>query len=145
VAEVQRTIGAAPSRVFAVLSDGWSYPLWVVGAAHMRDVDTSWPEVGSRIHHSVGSWPLLVEDDTEVVAVEPDRLLELAARAWPTGTAHIVITLEEVADGTRVTMAEDAESGPARLIPGPVRAAMLVPRNKESLARLERLVINRPS
>jgi uncharacterized protein YndB with AHSA1/START domain len=145
VAEVQRTIGAAPSRVFAVLSDGWSYPLWVVGAAHMRDVDAAWPQVGSRIHHSVGAWPLLLEDDTQVVAMEPDHLLELAARAWPTGTARIVLTLEEVAGGTRVTMEEDAESGPARLIPSPVRAAMLVPRNRESLARLERLAINRPS
>lgn len=145
MAEVQRIIGVAPSQVFAVLSDGWSYPLWVVGAAHMRDVDAAWPAVGSRIHHSVGAWPLLIEDDTEVVAMQPDRLLELSARAWPTGTARIVITLDEVADGTRITMVEDAESGPARLIPSPVRTAMLVPRNRESLARLERLAINRPS
>ncbi len=145
MAEVQRIIGAAPSRVFAVLSDGWSYPLWVVGAAHMRDVDATWPQVGSRIHHSVGAWPLLLEDDTEVVDVQPDRRLELTARAWPTGTARIVITLDAVDGGTRVTMAEDAESGPARLIPRPVRSAMLVPRNREALARLERLAINRPS
>ncbi len=145
MAEVQRTVGVPPDQVFAVLADGWSYPLWVVGAAHMRDVDATWPQVGSRIHHSVGLWPLLVEDDTEVVDVQPGRRLELAARAWPTGAARIVITLETVADGTRITMAEDAESGPAMLIPRPVRSALLAPRNREALARLERLALHRPS
>ena len=141
--EVQRFMAASPSRVFAVLSDGWSYPLWVVGASHMRDVDDDWPATGSRIHHSVGLWPLLIEDDTEVLDMQPERLLELSARAWPTGTARIVITLADTPGGTLVTMEEHAESGPARLIPGPVQAAMLAPRNREALSRLNLLATNR--
>ena len=143
MAKVTRMIGTDPAHVFAVLADGWSYPLWVVGASHMRDVDAAWPEIGSRIHHSVGLWPLLVEDFTEVVGMQPDRHLELAARAWPTGSARITIDLEDAPGGTVVTMAEHAEAGPAALIPGPLETAMLVPRNREALARLDRLATRR--
>ncbi|WP_181779730.1 SRPBCC family protein [Pseudonocardia pini] len=55
--QVRRRIPASPERVFAVLSDGWSYPLWVVGVTHMRAVDQGYPAVGTRLHHSVGTWP----------------------------------------------------------------------------------------
>jgi hypothetical protein len=27
----------------AVLHDGWTYPVWVVGASRMRGVDPGWP------------------------------------------------------------------------------------------------------
>jgi uncharacterized protein YndB with AHSA1/START domain len=37
--DVKRTISAGPEQVWAVLADGWSYPLWVVGASHMREVE----------------------------------------------------------------------------------------------------------
>ena len=56
---VEREIAASADDVWAVLEDGWLYPTWVVGASRMRDVDDNWPEVGSRLHHSVGNWPLL--------------------------------------------------------------------------------------
>ena len=62
--EVTRFVDAPPAEVFATLADGWSYPLWVVGAAHMRAVDPTFPGVGSKLHHSVGLWPLLIEDTT---------------------------------------------------------------------------------
>ena len=38
-----------------MLSDGWSYATWVVGAARIRDVDDGWPTVGTKIHHPSGS------------------------------------------------------------------------------------------
>ena len=41
-----RTIKATPERVWSVLADGWLYPLFVVGASRMRDVDEGWPAVG---------------------------------------------------------------------------------------------------
>ena len=44
-----RTIRATPEKVWEVLSDGWLYPVWVVGATRMRDVDASWPQVGAKI------------------------------------------------------------------------------------------------
>lgn len=136
---VSRWMPIAAHRVFDVLADGWSYPLWVVGASHMREVDPEWPRVGSRLHHSVGAWPLAVEDVTEVVGMEPRRRLELAARAWPTGAARIEIRLESHGEATKVTLGEGAESGPATLLPGIVERALLVPRNQEALQRLERI------
>jgi uncharacterized protein YndB with AHSA1/START domain len=143
VATVDRLTEAEPARVFAVLADGWSYPLWVVGATHMRSVDAGWPAVGSRLHHSVGVWPLDLEDRTEVLAVQPDRRLELRAHAWPGGTARVVIELIPEGGGTRVRMSESAESGPGRLVPRAVQDLLLWPRNVESLQRLGAVAENR--
>jgi uncharacterized protein YndB with AHSA1/START domain len=131
-----RTIKTTPDRVWAVLADGWLYPLWVVGATRMREVDDEWPAVGSRLHHSVGVWPMVLNDDTEVLECVPGELLVLRARGWPSGEADVVLRLEEVADGTEVVMAEDVSAGPAKLVPTPVRAPLIAWRNSESLRRL---------
>ena len=88
VTTVDRVVNAEPADVWAVLADGWLYALWVVGAARMREVDDSWPAVGARLHHSVGTWPMLVDDTTSVLEVEPGRRLKLRARAWPAGEAR---------------------------------------------------------
>ena len=131
-----RILKATPDQVWDVLADGWLYPLWVVGATRMREVDDSWPEVGSRLHHSVGVWPLTVDDTTEVIDIDPGRSLTLHARARPTGVAQVTISLEREDGGTLVSMKEDAVSGPAVLIPSVVRAPLLTWRNVESLRRL---------
>src|SRR2546423_15375226 len=89
VIETYRLIGTSPDRIFAVLADGWSYASWVVGAAHIRDVDPAWPAVGAKVHHRVGPWPLQINDESTVRAMEPDRLLELAAGIWPLGAAVV--------------------------------------------------------
>ncbi len=81
----KRLMKATPDEVWEVLADGWLYPLWVVGASRMREVDDEWPAPGARLHHSVGSWPLLIDDTTAVVECRPGALLELRARAWPGG------------------------------------------------------------
>ncbi|GAA1808077.1 SRPBCC family protein [Nocardioides hankookensis] len=125
-----------PSAVWDVLADGWLYPLWVVGASRMREVDDHWPEVGARLHHSVGTWPLLVDDVTEVTDVVPGLSLTLHAKARPTGVAAVTIRLEPVASGTRILIEEDALSGPARLVPKPLRDVPLHWRNTEALRRL---------
>lgn len=140
---VSRTIGGSPERVWTILSDGWLYGLWVVGASRIRDVDDTWPAVGSGIHHSVGTWPLMIDDYTKVRVSVPQRELELQARAWPTGEATVRIVLEPQGTQTLVTIVEDASHGPAMLIPHPVRRAGLSRRNKESLDRLNYLVENR--
>lgn len=125
-----------PAAVWAVLSDGWLYPLWVVGATHMRDVDDTWPAVGSRLHHSVGPWPLQLSDTTVVRDAEPGRMLALEARAWPAGTARVTITLEPTAQGCRVRMAEEAASGLGWFVPSVVQAPFVMTRNREALGRL---------
>ena len=142
--ENQRTIHASPDAVWRVLSDGWLYPLWVVGATRMRDVDPEWPAQGSRLHHSAGVWPLIVNDETTVEAVEPQRRMQLRAKGWPLGEADVLIELEPTDDGsgpgtggeTVVRIHEDAASGPARLVPGVVRSPLMKWRNSESLRRL---------
>jgi uncharacterized protein YndB with AHSA1/START domain len=137
MSQVERTIRTTPERVWDVLADGWLYPVWVVGASRMRDVDDTWPEVGARLHHSVGAWPLLVDDSTLVTGARPGQLLELRAKAWPAlGEADVAIRLEQSGAGTRVVMEEDVVSGPGRLVPAPVRNLGLSWRNVETLRRL---------
>jgi uncharacterized protein YndB with AHSA1/START domain len=144
VVDTCRTIHASPERVFAVLADGWSYASWVVGAAHIRDVDDGWPAMGTRVHHQVGPWPLHIKDQTTVRAVEPGRLLELDARAWPLGAARIRLELRPASPGaTDVLMAETLTSGLARLIPRRVQSLLLGPRNNEALRRLDDLAVHR--
>ncbi|WP_158843693.1 SRPBCC family protein [Saccharothrix deserti] len=134
--EVRLTVPTTVERVFAVLADGWSYASWVVGAAHIREVDPGWPGTGTRIHHSVGVWPVAVQDVTTVLDVDPPGLLELEARMWPMGAARIRFELKTVPDGAEITMLEEAVKGPVSVLPVSVQSLFLVPRNRESLRRL---------
>jgi uncharacterized protein YndB with AHSA1/START domain len=136
---------APAEHVWAVLADGWLYPLWVVGATSMRAVDDDWPAVGSRLHHSVGVWPLVIKDSTLVLSATPGSELELRAAAWPGGEADVRITLRPQRSATEVTMQEDVVAGPTRMVPKPVRAPVLRWRNVESLRRLSYLAERRPA
>ncbi|MEV0718188.1 SRPBCC family protein [Asanoa sp. NPDC050611] len=144
MSETSRVIDATPERIFAVLADGWSYASWVVGAAHIRDVEDGWPAVGTSIHHRVGPWPVQINDSTTVRAMEPARLLELDARMWPLGRAVIRLTLEPATPtSTLVRMAETVVSGAVRSLPDPVQALLLKPRNAEALGRLGDIAVHR--
>ena len=138
-----RLIKATPEQVWSVLADGWLYPLFVVGASRMRDVDEGWPAVGTRLHHSVGSWPLLIDDTTEVLEADPPSRLLLLARGWPAGEAHVEIVLEQTGSETLVTIHEDATAGPGVLVPKPLRDVQLDLRNDETLQRLAYVVEGR--
>ena len=153
-----RPIQATPEQVWSVLADGWLYPLFVVGAARMRDVDETWPAVGARLHHSVGSWPVMVDDTTEVLEVEEAKRILLLARAWPAGQAHVEISLEPSAGQTGgsqtgasqtgasqtvVTIVENATAGPGALIPKAIQDPQLHLRNVETLRRLAFVVEGR--
>ncbi len=143
MSRTSRPISATPSEVWSVLADGWMYPLFVVGAARMREVDDTWPAVGARLHHSVGTWPLLINDTTEVLEVEEEERLLLLARGWPAGQAHVEITLEPRGTDTVVTMVEQATAGPGALIPKAVQDPQLHVRNVEALRRLAFVVEGR--
>ena len=133
---VERHVDAPPAAVWAVLADGWSYA-WVVGTALIRSVDEGWPAPGARIHHSVGVWPLLLDDDTLVVESEADRRLVLKARGRPFGEARVVIELAPNGSGTWLRLSEDVERGPGRrLVPEPVRRLVTLVRNREGIRRL---------
>ncbi len=134
---VSRPVAAPAEAVWAVLADGWQYATWVVGASRVRAVDQDWPRAGTRLHHSVGPWPAVISDATESEQAEGPRHLVLSARAWPVGQARVEIeVVADGPDGCTVSIAEDATSGPARLVPMPVRQAMVLPRNREALRRL---------
>ena len=134
---VRRRTSADPDRIWAVLSDGWGYAEWVVGAARIRGVSGPWPERGSRIHHTVGAWPGQLDDETEVLACDPGRRLVLRAGLGQAGEAHVEITVEPLADGgCEVAIAEDVMAGPGRLVLGPARRFALDVRNVEVLRRL---------
>jgi hypothetical protein len=138
-----RVMQAAPDQVWAVLADGWLFPLWVVGATRMRDVDDHWPAPGAQLHHSVGSWPLTLDDVTEVVESTPAARLVLKAHAWPAGRADVTITLRPQGAETEVVMEEQATAGPGALMPRAVQDPLLAWRNTESLRRLAFLVERR--
>lgn len=133
---VTRHTSASPEDVWAVIADGWTYAAWVVGASRIRDVEADWPAEGSRIHHSVGSWPLLLSDETVVTRVEPGHLIRLQARSRPVGEAFVELELAPEGTGTRIEMREDAVDGPATWIPRPLRQLAIGPRNAETLQRL---------
>ncbi|MDT7788417.1 MAG: hypothetical protein QOF58_6836 [Pseudonocardiales bacterium] len=144
MAEVSLNVEAPIEAVWTVLADGWSYAGWVVGASHIRDVDTGWPKPGTRIHHSVGPWPLVIPDTTEVVRREPSHLLELDARLWPVGAARIIFTLRARSESlTEVRMAEQVVRGPSAFLPKFAQDMLLIPRNKETLRRLSALARGR--
>lgn len=138
-----RVIETDPDTVWAVLADGWLYPLWVVGASRMREVDDSWPAVGAKLHHSAGSWPLMVDDNTEVLECQPGRFLSLRARGWPMGEAQVDITLSAAGAHTLVEIREEAVSGPGALVPKLVETPMIMWRNSEGLRRLAFVAENR--
>lgn len=140
-----RLVHATPQQVWEVLADGWLYPLWVVGASRMRDVDDHWPAVGAQLHHSVGVWPLLLDDTTEVTDAHPESLLAVRARAWPTGEAQVTLRLRPQGAETEVEIEENAVSGPGALVPGLVEDPLLGWRNTETLRRLALLVEGRES
>jgi hypothetical protein len=143
--EVRSVVPTSVERVFAVLADGWSYAGWVVGATHIREVDPGWPGTGTRIHHSVGAWPLAVRDVTTVLDVDPPRVLELEARLWPLGAARIRFELKATSDGCEVTMLEEAIKGPLSLLPEQAQSLFLIPRNRQTLDRLTAQATRKPT
>lgn len=131
-----RLMSCVPERVFDVLANGWLYPGWVVGASRIRAVDLEWPAKDAKIYHSVGTWPVLINDSTSIAEWDPPHKAVLRARAWPLGEGYVVIEAKPRGDGCIVRITEDIEEGPGVFVPKPFRAAMLRIRNKETLDRL---------
>lgn len=134
-----REVPVACERVWEVLAQGWTYTQWVVGNSRMRAVDPNWPEAGSSIRHSIGIWPLVIDDATIVEESEPPHRLVLCARLGPMGAARITMLLHEIPQGCRIEMIEVPVEGPMSLVPDSVALAAAYPRNKECLLRLAAL------
>jgi len=133
-------VACSADEVWSVLADPWSYSTWVVGTVKIRDADSTWPAVGSKLHHAVGAWPVLIQDDSEVLECEPTHRLVMQARGWPAGEARVELVLHAEGDLTRVGMSEEPTHGPGAWVHNPVLDMVLARRMDECLDRLKRLV-----
>jgi hypothetical protein len=134
---VKRDTTADREQVWAVISDGWTYSQWVVGNSRMRAVDPNWPQVGSTIRHSIGIWPLLLDDLTVVQECVPLERLVLLAKGRPFGKARITLRLFDIdGGGCRIEMSEVPVGAPMGWVPKRLALAAAFPRNRECTWRL---------
>lgn len=133
---VTQDTAVSRERLREVIADGWTYSQWVVGNSRMRAVDPHWPVPGSAIHHSVGVWPAVLNDETVVESCLPYEELVLRAKGRPLGSARIVLKLSDTPSGSRVEMIEVPIGGVLNLLPDQLAMALTYPRNRECLSRL---------
>ena len=138
---VTLTTEEPPAAVWKVLSDGWRYAGWVVGAKAIRDVDEGFPAQGTKLHHRFGVGRFTIDDSTVVEEVEPEKKLVLRARARPAGAARVIVELTPTDDGgTELSMEEYPTSGLAKAVDNPLLRGAVAARNLEALRRLKNLV-----
>jgi uncharacterized protein YndB with AHSA1/START domain len=138
-AYAETVVAASPERVFEVLSDGWMYAAWVVGASHVRAVEPEWPEVGSKIHHSVGLWPAVVKDASTVIRCDRNERLVLDVAIWFVGRGTVDLELRRLpgpTERTEIIMREEMHEGLLSKLPAAVVDPPITARNKETLKRL---------
>jgi polyketide cyclase/dehydrase/lipid transport protein len=132
-------IEVAPERVFAVLSEPRSFARWVVGSREVRRADSDWPAVGSVFDHTIGIWPMVLSDHSEVVECEAPGLLKLLVKARPFSRAYVTLRLHAAGTGTQVMMDEVAADTRSRLVFNPLTDPLVRLRNNISLRRLKAL------
>jgi len=138
-----RDTTASRQQVWNVIADGWTYSQWVVGNTRMRAVDPNWPAPGSKIHHTIGVWPVVLNDESEVESCTPLEEIILLAKSRPFGGARITLRLSDIDNGCRIDMAEVPVGGPLNWLPRGVALAAVWPRNRECLRRLAALAERR--
>ncbi|BDB42024.1 MULTISPECIES: SRPBCC family protein [Mycobacterium] len=138
-----RDVSSSRQEVWDVIANGWTYAQWVVGNSRTRAVDAEWPEPGAEIQHSVGVWPLVINDKTVVESCRPGEEIVLRAQLGIIGAARITLRLHDIPDGCRIEMIEVPVSGPMNVLPDRLAMAAVYPRNVECLWRLEALAKGR--
>ncbi|OMC11042.1 MULTISPECIES: SRPBCC family protein [unclassified Mycobacterium] len=134
-----RQVRTSRERVWDAMTDGWTYTQWVVGNSRTRAVDPHWPKPGSSIRHSVGVWPLVINDQTTVESCTDGEELVLRAGLGRLGAARITMRLSDIPEGCRIEMIEVPAAGPIGLAPDRIVLAAIYPRNRECLMRLAAL------
>jgi uncharacterized protein YndB with AHSA1/START domain len=137
------SIAAPPDAVFDVLEDAYAYPRWVVGARRIRRVDASWPAVGSKFHHALGTAAGELHDSSKVLERDRPGRIVLEVRFRPTGVATVEIAVVAEDTGSRVTIEESPKCGPVARLPRFVTDPLLAARNVLSLQRLRHEVESR--
>lgn len=137
------TLDAPARAVYDTLLDPWTYGIWVKGAKNIRAVGPAWPAPGSRFHHSSGIGPVMTRDETRMLQLEQDRLVELKMQLWPAGEGVVRLELQAEGDKTRVTMHEEFTKGPVAVMDNVVQQVALKLRNEWSLKQLKNIVEQR--
>ena len=141
---VKRDTTATRQQVWNVIADGWTYSQWVVGNTRMRAVDPAWPAPGSTIHHTIGVWPVVLNDLTVVESCTPQEELVLLAKGRPFGKARVTVRLFDIdGGGCRIEMAEVPVGAPMGWVPDRLSLAAAFPRNRECTWRLAALAERR--
>lgn len=139
VQEISAPVGA----VFDVLLDPRTYPDWLVGAKEIRSVEDGWPTVGSRFHHRVGlGGPVVVDDNTKVLAIDAPNLLQLEVRARPMGRGMASFRLTPTGDSDDAGCRVEIDEVPIGLLAPlkPLLDPLTKARNNRSLTKLSELV-----
>jgi uncharacterized protein YndB with AHSA1/START domain len=139
MATVTRRMSVPPQRVYEVLADPECYQHWVVGASEVVESDPGWPAIGTAFEHRVGVWPLRVADHTRVVDSDPPRMIKLAAKARPLGTATVVMEMEPDGSGCIVRMTEGPRDRFTAALFNKFSEPVIRLRNIEALRRLAKL------
>jgi uncharacterized protein YndB with AHSA1/START domain len=127
---------AEPETVFDVLDDACAYPRWVVGARRVRGVDPSWPAVGSRFHHALGTAAGELHDSSKVIERDRPHRMVLEVRFRPTGVARVEIRVAPGDAGSTIVLEETPTEGPVSRLPRFIVEPLLALRNAISLQRL---------
>ncbi len=137
----RRLILSPPSRVWSLLANGLRYGEWVSGTQRVITADPGWPEVGSRLQVRVGLGPLTLEDTCVVRICEPERRLELEAKADPFGAARIAMNLVPWGGNTLFLLEWHPLRGPGTRMHGlPVDYIVSI-RNGMMLTKLARIAV----
>lgn len=141
MARNRRLILSSPAQVWGLLSDGRRYGEWVSGTQQVLEADPHWPDVGARLQVRVGVGPLVLDDTCVVRICEPQRRLELEAKADPFGAARIAMRLIPWGENTLFTLDWHALRGPGIRMHGlPVDYLVRI-RNGMMLTKLARIAV----
>ncbi|CAL9338896.1 hypothetical protein SUDANB105_00227 [Streptomyces sp. enrichment culture] len=141
MARNRRLILSSPSEVWSLLSDGRRYGEWVTGTRQVLDADPDWPDVGARLRVRVGFGALTLDDTCVVRICEPERRLELEAKADPFGAARIAMRLVPWGENTLFELDWHPLRGPGTRMHGlPVDYVVAI-RNGMMLTKLARIAV----
>ncbi|MES9807500.1 MULTISPECIES: SRPBCC family protein [Streptomyces] len=138
----RRLILSPPSKVWELLANGHRYGEWVSGTQQVVAADPHWPDVGARLRVRVGLGPLVLDDTCVVRICQPERRLELEAKADPFGAARIAMNLIPWGGNTLFLLEWHPLRGPGTRMHGLPVDYLVSIRNGMMLTKLARIAVN---
>ncbi|MFI5526166.1 SRPBCC family protein [Streptomyces platensis] len=141
MARNRRLILSSPSEVWDLLSDSHRYGEWVSGTQQVIAADPHWPAAGARLRVRVGIGRLALDDTCVVRICEPQRRLELEAKADPFGAARIAMNLIPWGESTLFVLDWHPLRGPGIRMHGLPVDYLVSIRNGMMLTKLARIAV----